>query len=378
MKRTVNILFLAAITFCAFGQKTEIRYLSGIDKDHTVAWDFFCTKGMNSGKWTSIQVPSQWELQGFGAYNYGQDKKYNDEQGLYRYPFDVPKTWKKKKVYIVFEGSMTDTEVKINGKSAGAVHQGAFYRFRYDISELLKFGTKNLLEVTVSKESSNPTVNRAERRGDYWVLGGIYRPVYLEAFPSGFIDHVAVDARADGSFNMDVVLNGVSKSGRIEAQLQTLEGKDFGSPVSVEVASGSSPVRVTGRFSDPALWTPESPNLYNVVVSLKDGKTIIHQVKQRFGFRTVEVRQGDGIYVNNKKIMFRGVCRHSSWPTSGRCMSKELSLGDVNLIKDMNMNAVRMSHYPPDQHFLDVCDSLGLFVLDELAGWHGYYDTPTG
>lgn len=378
MKRTVNILFLAAITFCTFGQKTETRYLSGIDKDHTVAWDFFCTKGMNSGKWTSIQVPSQWELQGFGAYNYGQDKKYNDEQGLYRYSFDVPKTWKKKKVYIVFEGSMTDTEVKINGKSAGAVHQGAFYRFRYDISKLLKFGTKNLLEVTVSKESSNPTVNRAERRGDYWVLGGIYRPVYLEAFPSVFIDHLAVDARADGSFNMDVVLNGLSKPGKIEAQLQTLEGKDFGSPVSVEVASGSSTVRVTGRFSDPVLWTPESPNLYNVVVSLKDGENIIHQLKQRFGFRTVEVRQGDGIYVNNKKIMFRGVCRHSAWPTSGRCMSKDLSLSDANLIKDMNMNAVRMSHYPPDQYFLDVCDSLGLFVLDELAGWHGYYDTPTG
>jgi len=109
----------------------------------------------------------------------------------------------------------------------------------------------------------------------------------------------------------------------------------------------------------------------------RDGK-LVHTINQRFGFRTVEVRQRDGIYVNGVKVKMKGVNRHSFYPTTGRTTSKELSIEDVRMMKDMNMNAVRMSHYAPDDHFLDVCDSLGLFVLDELAGWHGHYDTPTG
>jgi hypothetical protein len=378
MKKTLHLLILIMFALSVNAQKTEIQYLSGTGSDHTVKWDFFCTAGMNSNKWSTIEVPSQWEQQGFGAYNYGQKSNRNNEQGLYKYQFTVPETWKKKKVYIVFEGSMTDTDVKINGKSTGDIHQGSFYRFRYDISNLLEYGKKNLLEATVSKESANAGVNRAERMGDYWIFGGIFRPVYLEAFPVEFIDHLTINARADGSFNMNVFLNGTSKAKQVEAQIQTINGKVFGSPVSVSVTPNQEQVNLTGTFKNPALWDPETPNLYQVVVSLKNGAEIIHQTKQRFGFRTVEVKKTDGIYVNNKKIMFRGVCRHTAWPSSGRCSSKALSIADVNMMKDMNMNAVRMSHYPPDQHFLDVCDSLGLFVLDELAGWQGYYDTETG
>ena len=100
---------------------------------------------------------------------------------------------------------------------------------------------------------------------------------------------------------------------------------------------------------------------------------------KRFGFRTFEVRPGDGLYLNGQKIRLKGVCRHSFWPDSGRCLSREISYADVRLIKEMNMNAVRMSHYPPDEHFLDACDELGLYVLDELAGWQKPpYDTEIG
>lgn len=379
MKKLFSLLVFCILSLASFAQKKEIQYLSGTDKDHTVTWDFFCTKGMNSGKWSTIQVPSNWEFQGFGAYNYGQNEKiFNDEKGLYKYQFTIPKNWKKKTVFLVFEGSMTDTEVKMNGKSAGAIHQGAFYRFRYDVTKLLIPGSKNLLEVAVSKESDDKSINKAERRGDFWVFGGIYRPVYLEAYPSEFIDRVAIDAKADGTFKMDAYLSGIVKANLLEAQLQTADGKKFGSPVTISITPGQEKSLITGSFSNPSLWNPEQPNLYDVVVKLKNGKQIIHQEKQRFGFRTVEVRPNDGIYVNSQKIVFRGVCRHTAWPASGRCSSKELSILDVNLMKDMNMNAVRMSHYPPDQHFLDVCDSLGMFVLDELTGWQAYYSTDVG
>jgi len=377
-----NLLALLCLTYSlcnGFAQKTEIVYLSGIDKDHTVDWDFFCTKGRNSDKWTKIAVPSNWELQGFGTYNYGHDKPLADEQGMYKHSFQVPVGWKGKNIFIVFEGSMTDTEVKINGKLAGPIHQGAFYRFTYDITKLLKIGQTNLLEVVVSKMSSNASVNEAERTADYWVFGGIFRPVYLEAFPIEFISRVAIDAKANGSFFLDVYLNGISKPMQIEAQVTTLDGKSAGKTIALRVNPKQDLVTLKDSFSNPSLWNPEFPNLYQVEVRLKDDSGNKHVVNQKFGFRTIEVKKSDGIYVNGEKNMFRGVCRHSAWPTSGRCLSKELSIMDVNLMKDMNMNAVRMSHYPPDQHFLDVCDSLGLFVLDELAGWqYPPYDTIVG
>jgi hypothetical protein len=363
--------------FVLNAQKTEIIYLTGTDKDHTVQWDFFCTNGRNSGMWSKIAVPSNWELQGFGTYHYGQPDLIANEKGLYKYEFSISGLYAKKRVYIVFEGSMTDTEVKVNGKIAGPVHQGAFYRFKYDISDLLNFGGKNLLEVTVSKESANESINRAERTSDYWVFGGIYRPVYLEIVPSLFIDHTAIDAKATGSFHMDVFTSGKGNGKTIEARVQTIEGKSFGPLMSATIAENQSKIVVNGNFSDPLLWNPEFPQRYQVIVSLKEGNTLLHQITQKFGFRTVEVKAGDGIYVNNKKVIFRGVCRHTFWPSSGRTSSKQLAIDDINLMKDMNMNAVRMSHYPPDQFFLDACDSLGLFVLDELAGWQNYYDTPT-
>jgi hypothetical protein len=370
-----TILIFAFISVSA--QKTEVQYLSGLDKDHTVQWDFFCTHGMNSEKWSKIAVPSNWELQGFGTYIYGNTDMDANEKGLYKYEFTVSKKWNKKRVYIVFEGSMTDTEVKINGKSAGAIHQGAFYRFKYDISDLLNFGASNLLEVTVSKESSNESINRAERKADYWVFGGIFRPVYLEAVPMQFIDRVAINAKADGSFYMDVYTEGIGSAKTVKAQLQTINGKPFGSALVSNIDGTTNKTILKGSFKNPALWNPEFPNRYQVAVTLNDGKKTLHQIIQKFGFRTVELKEGDGIYVNDQKIIFRGVCRHTFWPSSGRTSSKQLAIDDVNLMKDMNMNAVRMSHYPPDQYFLDVCDSMGMFVLDELAGWQAFYDTPT-
>jgi hypothetical protein len=378
MKRLILILFLLLGLFSVEAQKTEIKYLSGTDKDNMVQWDFMVNNGMNKDKWSKIGVPSNWELQGFGSYLYGKVNKTINETGIYKYEFSVPSSWKQKKVNIVFEGSMTDTEVKINGKLAGPINQGAFYQFKYDISSLLEYNGKNLLEVTVKKESANESVNRAERISDFWVFGGIFRPVYLEALPMQFIDRVAINAKADGSFNMDVYTGGKGKAKIIRAQVQSLDGKPFGKPIEAAVNFDSTgKALLSGSFDKPALWNPEFPNRYKVVVTLLSGKKAVHEKTEKFGFRTVEVKTADGIYVNGRKIIFKGVCRHTFWPSSGRTSSKQLAIDDVNLMKDMNMNAVRMSHYPPDQYFLDVCDSMGMFVLDELAGWQKFYDTPT-
>ncbi|MCG2614237.1 glycoside hydrolase family 2 [Terrimonas sp. NA20] len=375
-------LLLILVPVLSEAQIKEVKYLSGIDNENTVGWDFFCTGGRNSGVWTKIQVPSHWEQQGFGSYNYGRDYKtygknfrFADEQGFYKHSFTVPISWKGKRIFIVFEGSMTDTEVKINGKSAGAKHQGAFYRFKYDITDKLIASKQNLLEVTVSKMSSDESVNNAERLADYWVLGGIFRPVLLEAVPVDFIDHIAIDAKADGSFAMNAFLN-AAKPG----QIVTAEVRDAQDRV---VASASAVVKDTivklnTMLKNPLLWTAETPNLYKVIVSLRQGSKQVYKTSEKFGFRTIEIRKQDGIYLNGVKIKMKGVNRHVWWPETGRSVNAKIDLMDVKLIREMNMNAVRCSHYPPDKSFLNICDSLGLYVLDELAGWQKAYSTKAG
>lgn len=381
MNKSIKWTFLLALALFSWikaaAQNTESLYLSGTGSDSTVEWDFFCTAGRKSGEWTKIAVPSNWEFQGFGQFTYGHDKERINESGMYRYRFTVPDDWKNRKVNIVFEGAMTDTEVKINGKKAGDIHQGAFYCFKYDISRLLKYGKENLLEVTVHKSSSNESVEGAERKSDFWVYGGLYRPVWLEALPKTHIERVAIDADSDGGFQMDVYLGGNPRKTEITAQVNTLDGKSFGDVIMAQVDK-SDTVRLSGKFSNPSLWSSEFPNRYQVEVAVeKDGETL-HRVSEKFGFCTAEVRPGDGFYINGTKVKLKGVNRHTHWPTTGRATNYSISLQDASLIKEMNMNAVRMSHYPPDRHFLDVCDSLGLYVIDELTGWQSEYDTEVG
>jgi len=366
------------LPFASTAQETQKLYLSGTGNDKTVDWDFFCTAGSNSGKWGKIAVPSCWELQGYGKYDYGfaKDTVRGKEQGLYKYAFQVPASWSGRTVNIVFEGSMTDTEVKVNGKPAGEIHQGAFYAFKYNISKLLNYGASNTLEVTVSKHSANKSVNDAERKADFWIFGGICRPVYLEGLPAVHITNVAIDAKANGQFK--AVVDVAGKAEKVSVELFDTSGKRFGTAISKVISGASSEVVMAGNFVSPKLWSPEFPHLYTVVFTLYKGGKAVHQVKQKTGFRTIEIKERDGVFVNGVKVKMKGVNRHSFHPTSGRTTSKTISIADVKLMKEMNMNAVRMSHYPPDGHFLDVCDSLGLFVMDELAGWHGNYDTPTG
>ena len=371
--------------------ETQIQYLSGHGSDDAVLWDFYCNGGRQANTWAKIHVPSCWEQEGFGEYNYGYDLRQRKvpadqvahEQGFYRYDFTVPGEWKDKVVRIVFQGVMTDTDVKINGVSAGPAHQGSFYEFKYDITSLLKFGETNRLEVWVSKESANASVNNAERRGDYWNFGGIFRPVLLEALPKRFIDWTGIDARADGSFTAQVHLGGVPANSPTTVSGQVFDAQDrpVGAPFSTDLEAGDT-ATLHANFPGVKLWTAETPNLYHVRFRLDYKAEQIAQESavrtDRFGFRTIEIRPGDGFYLNGTKVILKGICRHSFWPETGRTLNKQICFDDARLIKDLNMNAVRMSHYPPDRDFLEACDELGIYVLDELGGWQTAYDLPTG
>lgn len=367
--------------------ETETIYLSGRGYDDMVDWDFMCTGGRNAGLWTRIGVPSCWELQGFGTYQYGYDyNKWNktpaeapiaDEQGMYRRLFNLPANWHGKRIEIVFEAVMTDAEVSINGKSAGEVHRGGFSPFRYDITDKVNFGDKgNTIEVIVNKESADSDVNLAERRCDYWNFGGIIRPVYIEASPKTSVGRVAIDADMNGMLRADCFMYGGKRGMTLLTTVIAPDGTVVGKKYT---AVGGDSVRVELTCRDPELWTAETPCLYTAEFVLMDShRRAMHKYSKRFGFRTVEIRNGDGLFINGIRVKLKGANRHSMNPESGRTLSYRANLEDVLLMKSLNMNAVRLSHYPADKEFYDICDSLGLYVIDELTGWQHPHNTEIG
>ncbi len=359
MKKLLLLILAAMGVLGVEAQPTERIYLSGTDVEHPRTWDFYCSGGQNSGVWRTIRVPSCWEQQGYGDYTYGRfyrtkGLKPSTETGRYRTTFKVPKGGHYR---LVFEGSMTDTEVWIDGKKVGPTHQGGFTEFSYDVTPFIRPNKVQRLEVLVHKESANASVNEAERRADWWLFGGIYRPVYIEVMPKAHISHVAIDARATGEIYADVKAT-------------------TDSPVSLSIDGEKVAYNAEKGcwvYPNPKLWTPETPHLYKATFTLGDEG---HSVSYKIGFRTIEFRAYDGIYLNGTRLVVKGTNRHCFHPETARALSPAMSLKDAQLIKAMNMNAVR-SHYPSDRHFLEVCDSIGLLYFDELPGWQTRYDDET-
>lgn len=389
MRRLTSLLLLFS-AFClapcsAQNIETQRIYISGHGCDDMKQWDFMCTDGRNSGKWTKIGVPSCWELQGFGTYQYGM-KFYGkphpagiaSETGKYKYEFQLPESWEGKQILLCFEASMTDTYCEINGRKAGSKHKGGFSPFYYDVSDRVFFGKKkNRIEVTVNKESEEDAVNMAERRADYWNFGGIIRPVYLVAKPAHNIERVAIDARHDGRFICKAYLNHALENSMVSVEIREVKTGKFVAAAS-ETTRSSDFAEFDIQVKDIKPWSAETPNRYEAVFTLSRGNVFLHKEKQKFGFRTVEVREHDGVYINGQKVMMKGVNRNSFRPESGRTLSPAKNIEDVELIKSMNMNAVRLSHAPADPEFYDACDSLGLYVMDEQPGWHWYHNTING
>ena len=406
MRRTFLLAMLGLMALATQAQETERQYLSGHGCDDMVQWDFQCTDGRNSGKWTKIGVPSCWELQGFGTYQYGMrfygkatPEGIADEKGLYKHEFTLPQQWQGRQIQLVFEAAFTEIRVQINGRKAGnGTYQGGFTRHTIDVSDRVFFGSKkNRLEVEVLKESSVPQVNLAERRADYWNFGGIWRPVFVIAKPAQNIQRVAIDARHDGRFMADVFLNRALPGSSVGVDIIDANDKKVAQSPACPVSSDGAKIDFNAKGIKA--WNAEQPHLYTAVFTLKnaEGKTL-HVERQKFGFRTIEYRHSypeavagrketgnhvygckeDGLFINGQKVIVKGANRHSFRPETGRTLSKAKNIEDVLLIKCMNMNAVRLSHYPADPEFLDACDSLGLYVECEQPGWHWAHNTIIG
>jgi hypothetical protein len=392
-------IFIMAGLASANPVQTEIVHLSGKGPSDAVEWDFHCSSGRMSGEWTKILVPSNWEQHGFGGYDYGHNPpaEKHDETGTYRTTFMVPLEWKDRHVRLVFEGSMTETSIKMNGQPVGTPNLGGYLPFRFpldgntfrdgEVEPVLKYGEMNELEVRVAKKPSNRSLDIAERKGDYWVFGGIYRPVWLEVSPKEFIDRVAIDARMDGTFVMEAFvqeyyntpskeLKGAPLVDYVEAQILTMEGESVGASFATAIPGPVASVRLESRFKDVEQWNPESPRLYQVRTRLMKGGETVHERFDTFGFRTIELHQGDGLYLNGVKLRIKGINRNGMHPETARAINPTEAWEDARLIKAMNANLVR-SHMPPTSSFMEACDRLGLLVITELCNWQEpAMDTP--
>jgi beta-galactosidase len=327
---------------------------------------FYTLEYKEGAGWHDLAVPGNWEMAGYSPATYNQP---DNASAFYRLWFKVPAAWKGRRVLVSFDGVQNGAEVFINGQPASLTesswgkanyHESGWLPFQADLTSQVKFGERNLLALRVTKNTKSADLDS----GDYFFLGGIYRGVTLFSVPALHIDDLTVQTRVspDGSAEVKVAASVVGASpdaGQIAAQLE-------GYPAMAAPVSASGAASMSCSVARPRLWSAEHPNLYTLVVQLKDqaGK-VVETVTRRIGIREVSIE--DGVFcVNHVPVKLTGICRHDVSPTLGTAVNEDLWRKDITLAKGCNINAIRTSHYPYGPGFYDLCDELGMYVMDEV------------
>ncbi|MBP9003848.1 MAG: DUF4981 domain-containing protein [Candidatus Hydrogenedentes bacterium] len=349
--------------------------------------EHFYDPGFNVNDWADIPVPSVWELQGYGTPIYSNIKypfppdppripHDNNPVGSYRRTFSLPRDWAGRRVFIQFGGVYSAFYLWVNGQKIG-YSQESKTPAEFDITDAVRFDGENVLAVEVYRWSDGSYLEDQ----DFWRFSGIFRPVLL--YSTAGVRLRDFHAHSDLSDDLSRAtlrltarvrrVDNTAPRGNYTVSL-TLLGPD-GHPV---VRSGQCRVVVTpevmGQDAEgtaevvidrPQPWSAETPTLYTATLELADpsGK-IIEAAAFRHGFRKVEVRDGV-FYINNRPVKLKGVNRHEHDPDTGRFVTVESMKRDILLMKQLNMNTVRTSHYPNRPEWYDLCDQLGLYVIDE-------------
>jgi len=332
-------------------------------------------------KWDEIDVPSNWQLRGYGIPIYRNfwyppsvkrrripsiDHEYNPV-GSYRTTFDIPSDWKNREIFIHFGGVKSAFYIWLNGKKVG-YSQGSMTPAEFNITEYLK-DKNNILAVEVYRWSDGSYLEDQ----DMWRFSGIYRNVFLFSTPKvhirDFFAYCDLDENyEDAKLNVRVsVINyGEQEIDNHLVEITVLEA-DVLMEGSIKVSSNSeTTITISSDVKNPKKWSAETPNLYDLLLKLTDSNGEIIEIEHcKYGFKKVEIGKDDGFYVNGKSIIFKGVNRHDHDPDHGRMVPEERLWEDVKIFKQNNINAVRTCHYPNDPKFYEVCDELGIYVLDE-------------
>ena len=329
-------------------------------KNHQDAPAGFWALNYDDSKWEDFPVPGLFELNGHGDRIYknigyawsttfdsnppyiGETENYT---GSYRRTFELPATWQGQQVLFHVGSATSNLKVWVNGQYVG-YSEDSKVAAEFDITRYLKRG-KNLIAMQVMRWCDGSYLEDQ----DFWRFTGIAREVYLYARPKAHIEDLVVSQDYQGGQGLLSVDVKVPKGMTVEARLEDADGKTIGTGLSQTVAHAKA-------------WSAETPYLYTLFVTLKKGTQVVDVVRQKVGFRHVEIKCGQ-LLLNGQPILIKGVDRHELDPDGGYVVSVERMKQDISIMKQLNVNAVRTSHYPDDPRWYDLCDEAGLYVVAE-------------
>lgn len=337
--------------------------------------DDFSVKG-----WSDITVPGNWEMQGHGTpiytnivYPFPTNPPFIDHNdnpvGSYKRSFTVPANWNDKEVMLYFAGVSGAMYIWVNGQFVG-YNEGSKTPAVFHVSKYLKAG-ENTVSVQVYRWSDASYMEDQ----DFWRLSGIDREVYLYAVASMSLQDFEVTSTLDEAYQNGIfgLTLDYRNFGKKATQGHTVEVKllDEVTPIlslSKSLAVGGSSVATLtfeGAVENVRPWSAETPNLYTLVVTLKDPKgNVVESSAIKVGFRKIEIKNSQFL-VNGVPVYIKGVNLHDHDMVTGHAITPELTLQDMRIMKQFNINAIRCSHYPKDEFFYRMCDQYGFYVVDE-------------
>ncbi len=334
--------------------------------------DFFKPAFDDNG-WGTMNVPAIWELNGYGdpqyvnlGYAWRNDFKSNPPQiphdknhvGSYRRIIDIPADWSGEEVIAHFGSVTSNIYLWVNGRFVG-YSEDSKLEPEFDVTKFIKPGQDNLIAFQVFRWNDGTYLEDQ----DFWRLSGVARDSYLYTRPKDVrledirVTPDLVNDYTDGTLDVALTLKGAP-----EVKL-SLTAPD-GAVVATSTLKGSGTQHAVLSVANPLKWTAETPNLYTLTVTLSSGNRVVETVPVKVGFRKVEIRNRQ-LLVNGQPIIIKGVNRHELDPDGGYVVSRERMLQDLRIMKENNINAVRTCHYPDDNMWYDLCDSLGIYVVAE-------------
>ena len=329
-------------------------------KDHQNAPKDFYSLKYDDSKWVDFPVPGLFEINGYGdkiyknmgyawCTTFENNPPYigetNNYTGSYRRTFDLPADWKGQEVFFHVGSATSNLSVWVNGRYVG-YSEDAKVAAEFNITKYLKPG-RNLIAMQVMRWCDGSYLEDQ----DFWRFTGIAREVYLYATPKVHIQDITIGqdyADGKGLLNVDVKVAGKAQ---LEARLFDADGK--------QVTEG-----LTATVENVKPWTAETPYLYILELQLKQGEKVLEVVRQKVGFRHIEIKGGQ-LLVNGQPILIKGADRHELDPDGGYVVSVERMIQDIRIMKQLNINAVRTCHYPDDPRWYDLCDEYGIYLTAE-------------
>ena len=358
----------------SFDKKKSANYLSmegmwkfNFVKDHNKRPANFFALKYDDSQWKDFPVPGLFELNGYGdatyknigyawATQFDPNPPYiselNNYTGSYRRTFELPKDWKGKDVYFHVGSATSNLTLWVNGKYVG-YSEDSKVAAEFNISKYLKPG-KNLIAMQVMRWCDGSYFEDQ----DFWRLTGIAREVYLYARPKQHAADIRLNAALENNYQDGVLNYKVSlKGGKTDVAI-TLCDKDG---KQIAQATGAQGIIKVPKVN---AWTAETPYLYKAYITLKNKQGAAEVIPQKVGFRNVEIKNAQ-LLVNGQPVLVKGADRHEMDPDGGYVVSLERMIQDIKIMKQLNINAVRTSHYPFDPRWYDLCDEYGIYITAE-------------